>query len=994
MRLLFVQLSDMHCCSWNYSLTEKLYKAVKAINTLGKVDGAILVFSGDLSNTADPNEFKVGRRMIGTFLAKLSKAFNCGFIPTWIVPGNHDMILSDGSRGANDIKKWDKEEHLPNELNRLKGFFEYSSSKQCFVEDKICDVDIIQVGGINVQFCLLNSAPYSTRDPEDKQFHYLPAYVGEKLTRDPEADLKITVMHHHYEWFEWKTKELLKNALDTDDIIFFGHDHKPESITMVNGDGSTLNIIMGGQFNLKIDQESSFNAVIYDSSTHEIERFEFNWSIKEKLFIPECRGKINKKKKPFTPTEQFLDKLLKDNQNIATCLTDYFVLPKLAAEGDAFSSEEHVECNSVDDIFAALKIDKAIRITGNSGAGKTTLLKYLYYKSIELGYIPILIEKRDYKDSKIDKMFRDLFEEQYGTISKHGYDAYEQADKANQIVFIDDMDLISNNKAQENLITSILESGKLLIYTTKEKNRDLEEIVKARLQGRTISTIEIKPFYKGTRDKLVERVCKVYGKEQNDIDVIIAALDYMVQCQTCFFTFTPANMLQYIKFFLQGGAGDHKNVQTIAMVFETNIRNAILSCEKDFVANVYLMVLEYIADQMYFEYKAERISLTQFEEIIEAYKSKKKAEINAKKFLDSCVKARILKEDDGSFNVSFFDNNTFAYFVAKSINREFEKDQANTEKILYVMNRICFGINDTIILFLSFIRSNTNIILKIAEDAMNLMDKFTEWNFEVMNIPFIHQVADLSDKVPSSQDKKNVHKHVEQVEKECHDVIKFRGIFDYDETDVKKERYIVLRALKYSQLIGRALIDQYGALDADEIDKLLKALYSVPQKVIYAILKPHQDHIDDIVSSIIKFAKERSPDEDIKEDYIKKLLGQAGTFIALNIMNDIAYNASNENTITALREGPLDNANHKIMLLMMEENTGNTQEFVSKAIALRKELNNCYYAKTLITQIARKHIIFTDHIDFRQIDKLVSGKVVSPNSKAMLLLEHGKSRKS
>lgn len=994
MKLLFVQLSDMHCHSSDYSLTEKLNKAVRAIRTLGKVDGAVLIFSGDLTDTADPNEFKTGRHLLGMFLNQLSEALSCGFIHTKIVPGNHDMILPEESRGASEIETWNKDEHLSEELDRLKGFFTYSASKQCFVKDKICDVKSITVVGVKLQFCLLNSAPYSTRKAEDKQFHYLPTHDGEKLTRDPEADLKITVMHHHYEWCEWNTKELLKKALATDDIVFFGHDHKAESITTDNGDGSTFNIIMGGQFNLNIDKECAFNAVTYDSNTHEIERFEFNWDTKENIFIPISRGKINKKKNGLAPTEAYLDLLLKDKQNIGTRFTDYYVFPKLAAEGDAFSSDEQVECIGIDDIFAAVKTDKAIRITGNSGSGKTALLRYLYAKSIELGYMPILIEKRDYKDSRIDKMFRDLFEEQYGTILEHGYDTYEQADSASKIVFIDDVDLITNQKAQENLIASILDSGKLLICTTKEKSRDLEDIVKAKLQEKTISTIDIKPFYKETRDKLVEKVCEIYGKSQDETDAIITALDYVAQCQTSLFSFTPVNMLQYIKFFLQGGAEDHKGVQTISMVFETNIRNSILSCEKDSVANVYLMVLEYIADQMYFGLKAESINISELEEIIKGYNSKKKANINAKQFLNSCVKAHILKEYDSSFNISFFDKNTFAYFVAKSINREFEKDQNNLNKLLFVMSHICFGINDTIILFLSFIRSNTNIILKIADKATELMVEYPEWDFEEMNIPFLHQIADISSKLPTSQEKKNTQKQVEQVEKERHDMIKFRGIFDYNENDFNKERYKVLRALKYSQLIGRALIDQYGALDADEIDKLLQTLYSIPQKVIYAMLKPYQDHNDDIVHSIIEFVKERMPDEDIKEDYVRKLLGQAGTFIALNIMNDIAYNASNENTITALRVGPLDNANHKIMLLMMEENVGNTSEFVSRAITLRKELDSCPYARMLIAQIARKHIIYTENIDYMQIDKLLSGKVMSSDSKTMLLLVKGKNSNS
>ena len=44
---------------------------------------------------------------------------------------------------------------------------------------------------------------------------------------------------------------------------------------------------------------------------------------------------------------------------------------------------------------------------------------------------------------------------------------------------------------------------------------------------------------------------------------------------------------------------------------------------------------------------------------------------------------------------------------------------------------------------------------------------------------------------------------------------------------------MILRALKYTQLLGRGLVDQYGNLDANEVDSLVGALYSLPQKIVY-----------------------------------------------------------------------------------------------------------------------------------------------------------------
>lgn len=636
-----------------------------------------------------------------------------------------------------------------------------------------------------------------------------------------------------------------------------------------------------------------------------------------------------------------------------------------------------------------------MRITGGNGSGKSTLIRYLYNCSIERGLIPLFVEKRDYKDNNIEKMFKHLFEEQYQLDTAGAYDRYIQSDDSQKIVFIDDVDLIKNSKAKKSLISGIVDSGKLLIYTTREKNQDLEEIVKDKLQGKTISTIDIMPVYKETRDALIERIGCLHQKSSDDIDSVKFSLDYMAQCQTGLFTFTPDNAIQYIKFFMREGTKERKGVQTISMVFENNIRNAMLqACSPESVANMNLLALEFFANHMYFELQTEKVTISEFESITDLYNSKKKRKLNAKQFLEICVKAKIFKQGEESFDISFYDKNTYAYFVARAINKEFSNDSSKLDKIYYVMNHICFGINDTIVLFLSFITSNSNIILRIAKEAIDLVNEYEEWNLESQNIPFLHEVKDIPSTVPSSKEKKDSHKHVETVEKTRHEMIQFRSIFDYDEEDIKKDKFVLLRALKYTQLIGRALIDQYGALNDDEVDLLVMALFTVPQKVVYGMLKQTQDKIEYIVQDILKFAKENITDEKVEASDIRQLLSQAGTMLALNIMNDIAFNAANEGTIEVLRDNDvINNSNHKIMELMMEENVGNTDVFIEKAIALSKEMERKPYARMLISQIARKHIVYTSSVDHRQIDKLLSGKVLSEKSRPNLLLTRGKEEK-
>lgn len=994
MRILLVQLSDMHCKNTDSGLLQKIRKAADALKPLGKIDGAALVFSGDLADTGNKNEYSVGRQMLGTFVSCMSNIFNCGTIPTLIVPGNHDMILPDDCRNINDILSWNKIEHLEEELDRSNNFYRYSKSKGCFRSNRLCDVRTIPVGPAIIQFNLLNSAPFSTREKDNKEVHFFPAYVGERMSRDASATLKVTVMHHSFDWCEFETRQMLKKSFSNDDLVFLGHDHLAESLTIQNANGDSMNILMGGQFTLDPGEDCTFNAVVFDDEHMRIERYEYVWHTDGQVFTNIDRGSIptSQQRNTLWPSEEYLERLLRDNQKISSRFTDYYVLPKLIAEGETFS-ENPVERIDVDGIFNALSNERIISITGASGSGKSALLKYLYFTSISRGYYPLFVEKKGY-DSRLDRMFKDLFESQYNN-TPYAYDRFMQLDFDKRIVFVDDFDLINNQKARENLFSYIVSKGGLLIYTTRDRlQQNLTETVKERLQGRTISSLEITPFYKETRDELVKQICSLESYLGQDPKAIIVALDYMVQCQANLFTLTPGNLAQYIKYFLNGKNLEEKGNRTITLVIETNIRNSILDCVKDTDANLILAALEYVAYNMYFKLRCERLSISNLESVIQEFNGKRRASLNAKSFYSTCIRAGILIEVKDSFDLAFNNKNTYAYFVAKYINREIDRDPTNQTDILYVMNHICFGINDTIVLFLSYLRSNSRIILNIAIKAADLLDKYPELDFDENNLPFIKQIEVPQISVPTEKDKKHSTRETEKVEMARRESVRFRGIFDYDEADVEKDKYRILRALKYTQLIGRTLVDQYGELETDELEVMIKSLYSLPQRILFAVLKPYQDHYEETIAELVRFVETELPDEKITVDDIKKMLGEAGVIFTLNLMNDIAYNATSTSTYAVLNDIDLHNSNYALQNLMMAENAGITPNFVEKALDMNSHYQKDPFIQSLIRLVARKHIIQTSHIDHRHIDKLISGKVLSADSKKTLLLEQQKVEKN
>ena len=112
MKILFVQISDIHCVDSDISNYIKFEKSVAALNTIGTIDAAMLIVSGDLADTATKSQYRVCKKLLGQYLSELGKAFRCGKIITVIVPGNHDIDLPEGCRTAADIGNWKLEDHL------------------------------------------------------------------------------------------------------------------------------------------------------------------------------------------------------------------------------------------------------------------------------------------------------------------------------------------------------------------------------------------------------------------------------------------------------------------------------------------------------------------------------------------------------------------------------------------------------------------------------------------------------------------------------------------------------------------------------------------------------------------------------------------------------------------------------------------------------------------------------------------------------------------
>lgn len=984
MKLLILQLSDVHCNDENIEHNDRIEKIGQALRTIDNIDKVVLCFSGDLSASGSIKEINTGRSFISKVLNAMSKSLKCGHIDTYIVPGNHDISIPERGHNSADILSWDKSEKIESELDKMKPFFEYAHSMGCFVNNGLIDDITIDLDDKTLQLTLLNSAPFSTRLNDNKELHFFPSNIYDKLARKKDTDYKITMVHHSYEWFEWNTKKMLKKYMFADDIVLFGHDHQSEQVSIQDGEGKKLNYIVGGEFSLH-NGNCAFNAIILDTMTDTFTCHRFTWDCNANIFTRKENQTLYKNNVSLSPLPSFLNKLLSGNKQISSLATDYYVFPDLKVKGEWFTDIDDIDIIDESVIFSKLKKEKVIRITGENNSGKTMLLKYLYSISVANGLIPLFIESSSRTESSFEKMLKHLFESQYG--DNICFDLYQQEDPSRQIIFIDDIDRITNTKAQLQLIDNIKNSGRLLIYVDSESDNELQEMVKEHLDGKTIGTLSIKPFFKESRDKLIEKICSIKNATEEETEAIIVALDYMVQCQPYLFTLSPGNLIPYILYLLNEKTEKHAQ-NTISMVFETNIRTQLLNVIREAELVPYMSLLSYISSNMYFDKRVDTISLSSFSELVETFNIKRRANIKAKPFLENCKKANILIEDSDDFAFKFSNNNVMAYFVACSIARDLEKDYTNTQNLEKIISQICFGFNDLIIVFLSYLMRNNSLIMRLAAQSFKHIEDSPSWNIEIQNLPFLNEIEDMTPKIPTLEEKNEVKHHTEIVEQERHEVVKFRKAFDYSEQDI--EKFKTIRALKCCQIISRVLVDQYGALEADEVDGIIETIYTIPPRIVYAHLKPAQDNIEGMCDYLYNYSLENSEQSYTKDD-IRRMLGTAGTAMALDILNNVAFNASSDSTIEELQHYNTTSMVQDVMQLMLIENTRHTTYFVDSAIQLKKKYDGNAFFLKVIALIARKHILYSHKkIDHTQISRLVSANIFSEKSRKSLLIAQAK----
>lgn len=343
MKILFLHLSDAHFREDTKFRDINIPAMVNGLKQIDKFDECILVFSGDIAQSGEINQYKTAGNFLGTLINQIKETYLPNKkIYTLITPGNHDNLVVNPKRTIEELKGYyssDKEigDEFYAELSQLDDFYAFARRNSCYTKGNVIDVRKITFGKFTIKANLINSAPFSLLcdGNEDKGLHYIPQRELNKLDLVRQENYTLSIIHHGPEWFSDGSKQALYNKLyETSNLIFVGHEHFSLSQNKTVNAKHTVDVSSGvALYGTKT--EHGFNALLLNTDQHKLigHKFVYNGSIYKPVQNLKNDNVAFRGKYKFTHTKEFKDWLESDiDERAGERYLDYFVFPSLEAK--------------------------------------------------------------------------------------------------------------------------------------------------------------------------------------------------------------------------------------------------------------------------------------------------------------------------------------------------------------------------------------------------------------------------------------------------------------------------------------------------------------------------------------------------------------------------------------------------------------------------------------------------------------------------------------
>lgn len=1003
MKLMIVHFSDMHfqdSCNVN---VEKINAIVGTLQPqIEEIEAVLVVVSGDLSFSGDSKQFAEVRCFLDDVKECIKTRYDIGRIDIVIVPGNHDVDYKKGSLDRVFLEEIEKDslydDFLDIEIDKQKEFFSLANVYNCFVENKIIHKKVLLYGDKRLQINLINTALFSSLS-EDQGFHYIPIKYVEILSEQGDSDYVFSVMHHPHHWYSYRVKKQLEEMLySRSDIIFVGHEHYEASMKIESMD-SSVNIFSGGQLCNKGDWRcSEFHVGVLDLDSRNYSSKRYRWTGR----IYEEQGdekSVLLSRNRFNPLNlsvrrEFTDLMNEDKYFIASTVRDYFVFPLLVAEQ---STDERETCpkeiNSMSEFLRAVIEYKRIIISGANDSGKTLLAKAIF-SELSSSKVVLFISGSEVINSNYERIIRNVFEDIYSKASSE-YEAFRQASPENLAIIIDDVDLISSPDNREKFMDYVTVRFGIIIETChSEIDVDIKSRLKKRRVAREFLLLEISPFFSDRRKELVSKlVSQIIKDDEERRTRFISVLTEALSRQKRFYNWNPEFIVQFTRFYCTNiGEAVYNDGSIFSKVFEANIALMIKPYVRKLTVDKILMVLDKIAYGIYVNRKYP-LSSSDMNELIEEYNRVYDSKIDVIEFVNILLDAKIMKKV-GDNEYVFYDRNYLAYFTAREIKRHCLEGN-DLSQFHHIMEYSFSGLNSDILLFVTYITDNINIISMILDQAEKAIQGWHEFSLLNIDVPFL--VKPITHSLPVVKASDVDYEEEQRLEQEKRENRALRVSNDasiFDEQDVELNFvHKIIRAISLMGIIARILPSFEHMMKKEHKDKCVNLIYQMPLKIFDVWVREVDNFADELITNIknfheFEYRKDKLKENPLTDDKALLILRWEVISMLLELMNFAMANATKGNTSDFIdRFSYAGKPTYRIEHLMGVGKRGNIDKFIDEAISIYSCDSENTIIRHMVQRIARNFVLTTHNIPHNKLDKINSKLFEGSSNKARLILE-------
>lgn len=1014
MKILILHLSDMHFRDNRSYKTENIENIINALKQrIIGATGIIIAVSGDLTFSGYYPQSNQIESFFTALVVKIKNTYHFDNVPIMMVPGNHDINYKQGSYTAENLSEIEANHSynsfLKKELSKEKNALRVCKNNGGLDDSgSLVSIQRISMGDVVIKFNLINTAPFSSYC-EDKGFHYLPEQDIKKLCENGNEDFVFTIMHHPYHYFNWETEKKLEEQLILGtDVLLVGHEHFTK-IRGLSDQNASVKIFAGGMLcNAGNWDSSEFYVGVLDTHKREYILYDYRWSFTDRIYIGtesetitindskvNCLGcRVNTAYK----NDLFSDK----KYEIAHNFMDYYVFPFIEEQPIKPNSQGH-EYKTEEKFFERLSEKRKAIIVGQNGTGKTVTAKYIFNHFSEK-IVSLFIDGNIIRDSNFNRIIKNTFEDTYSK-SSGLYESFLQTDKENKSIVIDNMHLIPEELHKDLLSFLDEQFGYIILTMRSEIELDISERIRYRTLTDEYSHYRIHSFYLDRRRNLVQKIVNLLIPQDDTRNRMIDQICDSLTKHKNLYVWNAEFITQFTKYACDNiGVSMTNDGDTFSKVFEHNLTTLIKPFSKKMKVEKIYFVLGKIAYEIHVsprEHKKYPMLLEDVCSIIRKYNGDYDSDIDPNMFVDILLQANVWKKYNDGY--VFTERNYLAYFIAREINQKIHVN-ADVTEFLKALDFACFGINADIILFVTYISDNPNIIKWIMDKADEYAGKWEEFSLSPVNIQYLSDVDQLKTLPASIDDREENEQIIIEREKELEksrELFNQVDIYSYDENDIHLMDEMI-RTLSLMVILSRSLPSFEHFLEAKEKRRCVRFIYSLPLRIFYLWAENIENNKFELISEIkemikLKYLDEweyRKSNKNVTDSDALSLLRSESILLLLELMNCAMGNSTKEYTIRYIDDFEYnEKMTYGIEHLMSQDKRDSPDAFIEEVMTLYKSAK-AYIEKLLIQNVTKHYILTSKKLnDQRKIQRL-NAKIFDNNlDNVMLLTERAKNEK-